>query len=181
MIEKIPGQQIYLRKLRRNDAASITRHINDVTIARGTFIPHPYKLEYAETFIRQAQREWRRGTAYHFGIEYRETGHVIGGLGLEGTGTKHRNTEAGYWLSKKFRGRGIMVEALRLALGFCFNELKLVRVHAHVMVGNDVSARVLEKVGFKREGCLRKRIKHRGRYRDLLLFAILREEFQQRR
>jgi RimJ/RimL family protein N-acetyltransferase len=178
MIERIEGRQINLRKLRRNDAPSITRHINDVTVARGTFIPHPYKLEHAETFIKASLKQWDEGTAYHFGIEDPETGQIVGGLGLEGTASQHRNAEAGYWLSRKYRGRGIMVEALQLALRFCFKELKLVRVQAHVMVGNEVSAHVLEKVGFQREGLLRKRVKHRGRYKDLWLYAILREEWQ---
>ncbi len=178
MIEKIRGNQINLRKLRRNDAASITRHINDVTIARGTFIPHPYKLTDAEAFLKRSQREWRQGIGYHWGIEDPADGQIIGCVGLEGTGSKHHNAEAGYWLSKRYRGRGILLEALPLAVGFAFNELKLVRVQAHVMVGNDVSAHILEKCGFKHEGCMRKRIKHRGRYQDLLLFAVLREEWR---
>lgn len=178
MIEMIPGRLINLRKIRRADAASIAQHINDVTVARNTFVPHPYRLEDAHKFIRDSQKWWRRGTAYRLGIEDRETGNIIGGIGLEGISKKHRNAEAGYWLSRKFRGRGIASEALRLAVWFGFKQVNLVRIQAHVMTGNLASVVMLEKCGFKLEGHLRKRIKHRGRWKDLLLYAILREEWQ---
>ncbi len=102
---------------------------------------------------------------------------MIGCVGLESISNKHRNCEAGYWLWKKYRGRGVMSEAVSLAVGFAFRELNLVRVHAHVMTGNEASSRILLKCGFKKEGLLRKRIKHRGRWRDLLLYSILREEW----
>ncbi len=136
MIEMIPGRLINLRKIRRADAASIAQHINDVTVARNTFVPHPYRLEDAHKFIRDSQKWWRRGTAYRLGIEDRETGNIIGGIGLEGISKKHRNAEAGYWLSRKFRGRGIASEALRLAVWFGFKQVNLVRIQAHVMTGN---------------------------------------------
>ena len=177
MIEKIPGRLINLRKIRRADAESIARHINDITIARNTFIPYPYAIKDAFEFIKRSQHSWRKGTTYHLMIEEHASGDIIGCVGLEGVSKKHRNAEAGYWLSKKFRGRGIMYEAILLALWFSFKELKLVRVQAHVMTGNDVSVRVLLKCGFKQEGLLRKRIKHRNRWRDLLVYSILREEF----
>ena len=106
---------------------------------------------------------------------------VIGCVGLEGVRKKHRNCEAGYWLWKKYRGRGIMSEAVAMAVRFAFRELKLVRVHAHVMTGNEASSQVLLKCGFKQEGLLRKRIKHRGRWRNLLVYSILREEWRVKR
>jgi RimJ/RimL family protein N-acetyltransferase len=180
MIDKIEGSRVNLRKIKRSDAAVLARNINDVTIARNTFIPHPYKLKDAHEFIRRSHREWLKGIGYHLGIEDRSTGEIVGAVGIESVTRKHRNGEMGYWLNKRYRGRGIMTEAVGLGLRFAFEELKLVRVHAHVMKGNVGSVRVLENNGFRQEGYLRKRIKHRGRWRDLHLFAILREEWKGR-
>ncbi|MCX6834547.1 MAG: GNAT family protein, partial [candidate division Zixibacteria bacterium] len=106
------------------------------------------------------------------------TGDIIGGIGLEVISKKHQCIEVGYWLGRKYRGRGIMPEAVRMALRFGFKELKQARIQAHVMNGNDASVRVLEKCGFKYEGTERKRIKHRGRWRDLMMFSVLREEWR---
>jgi ribosomal-protein-alanine N-acetyltransferase len=178
MIETIPGKQIKLRQVRRSDAASLVRHINDVTVARNTFIPHPYGLPDAQTFIRNSRKHCRKGAGYHFGIEDPATGDIIGGIGLEVISKKHRCIEVGYWLSRKYRGRGIASEAVRLALWFGFKKLKLVRIQAHVMNGNEASVRVLEKCGFTYEGTERMRIKHRGRWRDLMMFSVLREEWR---
>jgi ribosomal-protein-alanine N-acetyltransferase len=176
MIETIHGRQVNLRRVRRADAASIARHANDLTVARNTFIPHPYGLKDARDFIRRSWLMWRKGEAYFFGIEDSSNGEIIGGIGLEIISKKHRCVEAGYWLSRKYRGRGIATEALRLLVKFGFKELKQVRIQAHVMNGNEVSVRVLERCGFTYEGTERKRIKHRGRWRDLMMFSVLREE-----
>ena len=176
MIEKIPGQQVNLRRIKGSDAVSIALHANDITVARNTFIKHPYGLKDAYEFLRSANKNWRKGSAYLFGIENAATGEIIGGLGLEMISRKHRCAEVGYWLSRKFRKRGMTTEAVRLALRFGFKELKLMRIQAHVMDGNAASVRVLERCGFTHEGTERRRIKHRGRWRDLMMFSILRGE-----
>jgi len=178
MIETIPGKQVNLRRVSHADAASMARHINDVTVARNTFIPHPYTLKDAYDFIRRSRLMWRKDESYHFGMEDPSTGEIIGGIGLEVISKKHRCVEAGYWLSRKYRGREIVPEALRLAVRFGFKELKAVRIQAHVFAANSASVRVLEKCGFKYEGTERKRIKHRGRWRDLMMFSVLRGEFR---
>ena len=177
MIERIEGKRINLRRLKRSDAKVLAARINDITVARNTFIPHPYGVKDAHEFIKKSHQQWRKGTCYTLMIEEPADGTVIGCVGLEGVSKKHRNCEAGYWLWKKYRGRGIMSEAVDLALRFAFRELKLVRVHAHVIPGNEGSVRVLLKCGFRHEGLLRKRIKQRGRWKDLLAYSILREEW----
>jgi ribosomal-protein-alanine N-acetyltransferase len=181
MIETIPGKQVNLRRVTRADAASIARHANDLTVARNTFIPHPYGLKDAYDFIRRSRRMWWKGEAYFFGMEDPPTGEIIGGIGMEIISRKHRCVEAGYWLSRKYRGRGIVTEALRLLVKFGFKELKQVRIQAHVMNGNESSVRVLKRCGFTYEGTERRRIKHRGRWRDLMMFSILRGERLPRR
>jgi RimJ/RimL family protein N-acetyltransferase len=179
MIETLRGTMLTLRKLRRSDAASIARHAHDMTIARNTFIPFPYRLEHARQFIGESHKHWRKGTAFHLGIEDPDSGKIVGCVGLECIDHKHRNAEIGYWLGRAYRGRGMMSEALGLALRVAFRELKLVRVYAHTAVNNQTSGHVLKRAGFQFEGRLRKRVKHRGRYKDLLLYSILRDEFRQ--
>jgi RimJ/RimL family protein N-acetyltransferase len=177
MITRIEGSRINLRKIKRSDAEILAARVNDISVARYTYIPHPYGVKDAREFIRNSHRWWRQGKVYGLMIEEPEDGTVIGCVGVESISQKHRNCEIGYWLWKKYRGRGVMSEAVTLALRFAFEELNLVRVHAHVMMGNEASSRVLLKCGFTREGCLRKRIKHRGRWKDMLIYSILRDEW----
>ena len=83
-------------------------------------------------------------------------------------------------MGRKYRGRGIVPEAVKLALRIAFKDLKQMRVQAHVFDGNVSSVRVLEKCGFTYEGTERKRIKHRGRWRDLMLFSVVKPEWKSR-
>lgn len=91
---------------------------------------------------------------------------------------KNKNTEIGYWLGRKYWGKGIMKEAIKLILNFGFKKLKLVRIYARVMHPNISSAKLLEKSGFRYEGRMRKTILRRGKWMDELRYSILSNEFQ---
>jgi ribosomal-protein-alanine N-acetyltransferase len=79
----------------------------------------------------------------------------------------------GYSLDKQYNGNGYSTEAVSLAVEFAFNELKLHRVEAGVMLNNIGSMRVLEKAGFHREGIERKGVKINGQWEDHQIFAII--------
>lgn len=74
------------------------------------------------------------------------------------------------------RGRGHGTEAIRLLLAHGFGALALQRVFLHV-VSDNPAARLYERVGFRREGLLRRHLWKRGAYRDQVVMAILREEW----
>jgi ribosomal-protein-alanine N-acetyltransferase len=178
MIEQIQGQRIGLRRIKRSDAPLIVRYANDPQVAHNTFIAYPYALKDAYEFMRRSNRDWRKGTGYHLALEDLTTGEFIGGFGFMVISQKHRCIEIGYWLGKKFRGQGLVPEAVKLGLRVAFKELKAMRVQAEVFDGNTSSVRVLEKCGFTFEGTHRKRIKHRGRWRDAMMFSMIRMEWR---
>ncbi|MDP7623324.1 MAG: GNAT family protein, partial [Candidatus Woesearchaeota archaeon] len=73
--------------------------------------------------------------------------------------------------------KGIAKEALKLIMKFAFSNLKLNRVYAKVKSRNLPSSKLLEKCNFKLEGRLRKDGKFKGKWDDLLIFGILKDEF----
>ncbi|XP_048135447.1 uncharacterized N-acetyltransferase p20-like isoform X2 [Rhodamnia argentea] len=83
--------------------------------------------------------------------------------------------ELGYALGSGYWGRGIVTEAVRMAVAEVFGgeRPELERVEALVDVENKASQRVLEKAGFTREGVLRKYVVVKGRTRDLVVFSRL--------
>lgn len=176
----LSGERLILRPPRRSDAEAIYRQIKDPAISRHTFIPHPYELEHAYDFIKRASKSRRDGKTYSLSIFLKDDNRLIGGIGLERINTKHRNAEIGYWLARKYWGQGYTSEAVTIMLKFAFNDLKLRRVFAGVMHPNAVSARLLERCGFTLEGRMRKSIKQRGRWMDILNYGILTEEFEAR-
>ena len=79
----------------------------------------------------------------------------------------------GYWMGETYAGRGYMSRGLRAAIGFAFSTLRLHRLEAACLPTNDRSVRLLESVGFRREGLARSYLCIDGRWRDHLLFALL--------
>ena len=79
-------------------------------------------------------------------------------------------------LGKPFWGRGIATAAVKVLTAYGFETLGLIRIDARVRTGNAASVRVLEKVGYQREGLLRRAALKDGVPVDSLLYAILRED-----
>jgi RimJ/RimL family protein N-acetyltransferase len=87
--------------------------------------------------------------------------------------------EIGFTLIPSERGKGYGTEAVQILVDYLFLSRDLVRIQAFTELGNMTSQRLLDKVGFKREGTIRKSMFIRGEWRDLLLYSILREEWRE--
>jgi len=87
--------------------------------------------------------------------------------------------EIGYALLPAERGKGYCTEATQLVLDYLFLSKDIPRIQAATHVGNAASRKVLEKAGFKREGILRKATRSRGEWADLVIYSILRDEWEQ--
>ena len=88
-----------------------------------------------------------------FALEWKETGKVIGSLGLEEpdpdpTAGQLYGREIGYVLSRDYWGRGLMPEAVGAVIAYCFNILKFDFLTCGHFLQNDRSRRVVEKSGF---------------------------------
>ena len=88
----------------------------------------------------------------------------------------HGLAEIGYALSTPYQRRGIMPQALNLLLDELFARTSLRRIEARCAVENVGSQKVLERVGFQREGRLRDYFVLRGRALDNFLYAVLRSD-----
>jgi len=90
-----------------------------------------------------------------------------------------KDMEIGYGVLPSERGKGYCTEAVTIMVDFLFLSKEIVRIYALPNVGNLASQKVLEKVGFKKEGVLRKSLFIRGEWRDRYLYSILREEWKE--
>ena len=85
----------------------------------------------------------------------------------------------GYTLIPDERNKGYCTEAVKIMVDYLFLSKDIVRIQAETNPRNLASQKVLEKVGFKKEGLVRKSIFIRGKWRDGLLYSILREEWKE--
>jgi RimJ/RimL family protein N-acetyltransferase len=99
-------------------------------------------------------------------------GEILGGLALHHFDPLRDTLEVGYWLMRDARGRGVATRSVRAAADHAFTN-GIARMEAHVRQGNDASERVVERVGFEREGVKRKLLHHDGERVDATLFALV--------
>lgn len=100
-----------------------------------------------------------------------------GWITLVVTNWDHGLAEVGYALSSPFQRQGLMPAALELLLAEVFLNTAIERLEARCATDNEASSKVLEKVGFLREGYLRGYFVLGGRRVDNYLYAILRDDY----
>ncbi len=105
-------------------------------------------------------------------IEDTDAAKILGGANLLRFDPMRDTVELGYWLFVEARGRGVATRIVR-AMAEHAHANGVVRVEAHVRIGNEASERVLERVGFQREGVKRRLLRHGGTRVDATLFALV--------
>lgn len=129
--------------------------------------------------VKRATREIATDEAYSLFVLDARSETLLGGLtlGLVRRGVAQACT-LGYWMGQRHSGKGYMTEAVRGALAFAFSELALHRVEAACLPSNEPSRRLLERVGFTREGEARGYLRINGVWADHLLYGILASELR---
>ena len=127
--------------------------------------------------LRQYQRELREDQGYAFFIQRTSDASLIGGLSISNVRRGVAQAASiGYWIGAPHAGNGYMTDALRAVLPFTFTTLGLNRLEAACQPNNSPSRRVLEKVGFRREGLARRYLKINGAWQDHDLYALLHDD-----
>ena len=127
--------------------------------------------------IRRYQSETREDHAYPFFIFRQSDGALLGGITLSNvTRGMTQTATIGYWMGQRHAGQGAMSRAVRAIVPFAFSTLHLHRIEAACLPHNGASMRLLEKVGFRREGLARGLVCINGRWQDHIVFALLSDD-----
>lgn len=127
--------------------------------------------------LRQYHRELRDDQGYAYLIFSDADSTLVGGLNLSNVRRGVSQTASlGYWIGAPYAGRGLMTDAVRTAVRFAFGVLRVNRLEAACLPTNAASQRVLEKVGFVREGRARRYLKINDKWQDHDLFALLQDD-----
>ncbi len=180
MMETAPTldtERLRLRSLILEDAADIQRLAGDRDIASQMLhVPHPYEDGMAEEWIRDCWQTNEKGKTLILAITRRTDGNFIGIIGC-GLYREHEKADLFYWIGKPYWNLGYATEAAKVVIAYCFEVLKLNRIQAGRFTGNPASGQVLEKVGMRYEGCHRQSIKKWGNFEDLMVYGILKTDF----
>jgi ribosomal-protein-alanine N-acetyltransferase len=137
--------------------------------------------EFWQDQARSARQEFKAGTAVRMMIAMRaKPRQLIGNLSLTQIqrGPAH-HCVMGYSLAEALQGQGYMLEAVRGAVRYAFDDLRLHRVAASYMPHNRRSAAVLRRAGFAVEGYARDYLRIDGRWEDHILTAIINPDWSE--
>jgi ribosomal-protein-alanine N-acetyltransferase len=127
--------------------------------------------------LRRYQREIRNGTGYPYFVFSSDGETLLGGLTLAQIQRGvTQSAVIGYWMGVRYAGKGLMTSGVRAVVGFSFETLHLNRLEAACLPRNTASIRLLEKVGFTREGYARKYLCIDGRWQDHVLYGLVRDD-----
>jgi len=114
---------------------------------------------------------------FQFVIILKETNRLIGDMGIVFTGHEGMQAELGCTLHKDFQGNGYATEALSRMVDFLFHTLNKHRLVASIDPRNIASIRLIERLGFRKEGYFKESYYLRGQWTDDVIYAMLRKEW----
>lgn len=168
----LDGDDVTLRTIEREDLDFCQRNANDRRVWRGTGFPGPVTADDEE--------EWYETVVLGDDVHLLVCagGEPVGVVGLTDVATRSGTAELGYWIAPDAQGNGYCTAASRALVGNAFDERRLHKVTAQVAAFNEASRRVLEKVGFEREGTLREEWYTDGGYVDVYRYGLLADEWR---
>jgi [ribosomal protein S5]-alanine N-acetyltransferase len=184
---ELPGRRIVLRTLSEPDYEAwheVRVRCHDWLVR---WEPRPagasHQPEDRASFVARCglrERERQIGTGFGFGIFL--DGRFVGELTLSSIQRgPFQSASIGYWIDEAFAGRGLMPEAVVVALRFAFETLGLHRVEVSIIPRNTPSRRVVEKLNLRLEGIAERYLEIDGVWEDHVRYAVTAEEWSQRR
>jgi ribosomal-protein-alanine N-acetyltransferase len=166
-----------LRQLVPADAEAVFQIFADGEVTRFYDLETFTTVGEAADLIARQRARFERGEGLRWGVTHKRDDRVIGTIGC--ILYKHNASGGlGYELARPYWRRGITSAALQAVISFGFDRMRLNRLQALVMPGNEASAGLLRKLGFQEEGLLREYAFFRGRFNDLRCFSLLAGELK---
>ena len=175
---KLRSKKVFLREPTADDCDELIALYRSSRKHFAGYASSNYTRERFETLLEEAAKE----TNAAFVVCRVEDGAIVGTLNLSQIFRRlFQNAYIGYQLFAGHTGNGYMTEAVELALRHAFVTLKLHRIGASVQPWNKPSIAVLRRTGFTKEGYARRMLKINGKWRDHEQWAILKEDWVQRK
>jgi len=176
-LPRLESDRLRLRALTDRDVAEVYELYADRDAVRFAYAPVMAGPGDARRVIQETIDLARDRTLFHFGVAEREHDRIIGHATLFKWDQAHRRAEIGYSIRRDRWRLGLGSEAVAALIGFGFERLGLRRIEADSDPRNGASIRLLEKLGFVREGYMRERWEIDGEIQDAVCFGLLRREW----
>jgi ribosomal-protein-alanine N-acetyltransferase len=170
-------ERLTLRELLLSDAPDVLVFRGDPEVQKYND-PVLHSIEEVQTLIEEIRAEYAAQKGIAWAVTLSGSDAVLGLFGFHDWDEYHRRAEIGYDLARAYWGQGIGSEAVRAIVRFGFEQMNLHRIYAGTIADNHESVRLLEKVGFQREGTRREHSwEEDGTFHDSAMYGLLRHEY----
>ena len=176
----IPAGRVRLRPLADADVPALFAVFSDEQVMRYWSRPPMRDVAEAEALLANIRSSFAERSLFQWGVARLADDRVVGTCTLFNLDAGNRRAEIGYALARDCWGQGLMSEALASLVAYAFGPLDLARLEADVDPRNGPSIRIIEKLGFVREGLLRERWHVGGEAQDSLMLGLLRRDWAAR-
>jgi RimJ/RimL family protein N-acetyltransferase len=176
----IETPRLVLRPFTAADLDDVHAYHSRPDVARYLYWEPRDRAQTAEVLAQRATRSTldEAGTGMVLAVVWREVGRVVGEVNLEWLSREHRQGEIGFVFNPDYHGRGLATEAARVMLGLAFDGLGLHRVIGRCDARNGPSARLMERLGMRREAHFVHSEIFKGEWGDELHYAMLDHEWR---
>lgn len=170
-------ERLLLRDLNIEDKEAIFEYRSDAKINQfQSWVPKT--LEEVETFIHRNSKEFNKPESwYQLLITDKKTKEIIGDVGVHFIDSENQQVEFGITLSKKHHHKGYASETLKGLTELMFKDLKKHRITTSIDPENVSSMKLMERIGFRKEGHFIKSLNLNGAWVDDVIYALLQEEW----
>ncbi len=173
----LDGARLRLRRALPNDVPALFALHSDPHVMRYWSTPAYTDIAQAQALFQRNDRGVTAGEFCYWVMVLRDDDRLIGNCTLFSINPANRRAETGYALRSDHWRKGYATEAMRLVLDYAFEHLLLHRIEADVDPRNSGSIRLLERLGFRREGLLRERWQVGGEITDSAIFGLLADDY----
>jgi RimJ/RimL family protein N-acetyltransferase len=175
---RIRGRSVWLRALEERDLADYKRAVNSIDVGTWAGYPWPHSSDTVDRWYEGVRQRHGEGE-YWFAISPLDRDHFVGTVWLWSRGSRLDGLELSVFVTAEAGlGQGIGTDAVNAALDFVFGSYEVERVWLTTEAGNTRARRAFEKAGFQVDGTIRHHFRREGRWRDSLLMAIVREDWE---
>ena len=170
---EIKTERLKLRLLSKRDVHDIYELCSDPFASRySDWHPHN-NIWQSQRYIQHTLNNARQKKFLTFGIELKIAKKLIGTCSFTEFNYNSTIAQIGYSLSKAYCGKGYATEAVNAFVDYGLNVLNLQRIEAKVLCENTASIKLLERVGFQKEGLLKRGAFCKTRCVDIYLYGII--------
>lgn len=174
-------KRLILRRITMRDAKDIFAYSKDEEVARHVLWSAQKDISEAKEYCRFMMKRYRCDQPSSWGIIEKATDRLVGTIGYMDYNEDNATVEVGYSLARWMWNGGYMTEALSRVIAYTFDAMDINRIEAQHELDNPSSGRVMEKCGMLKEGVMRQRLYNKGRYVDVALYAILKEDYEKKK